>query len=71
MIETSEMPGWCTKCRQAPCLCDICHGARWLVGPGPMGSTIRCLCNREPAPEPPATRLHAVPDRRYSDRLDS
>lgn len=50
--------------------CPICKDAGWLRGPGPMGTTIRCACNRDPEPPAP-TRLRAVPDRRYSDRLDS
>jgi len=66
-----QAPGWCAKCGQAPCLCGICHGARWLTGPGPMGTTVRCVCSPALDPIEPPVPAVRQPRRGYAERLDS
>jgi DNA replication protein DnaC len=53
-LATAEQPrypeGWCVQCNAAPCRCAICHGAGWVLMPGPTPSSPRvsqqCECRR-------------------------
>jgi hypothetical protein len=57
-----------------PPVCEICRDAGFLRGPGPMGTTVRCVCNPAPAPEVDDAPVPTVRQRRgrtYADRLDS
>jgi hypothetical protein len=51
--------------------CPICKGKGTLTGPGPMGTTVRCVCNPAPEPVEPPTPAVRQPRRGYSERLNS
>ena len=51
--------------------CVICRDAGWLRGPGPLGTTVRCVCKPAPEPVEPPTPAVRQPRRGYAERLES
>lgn len=52
----------------APPRCPICRDAGWLRAPGPMGTVVRCVCQRRPEPEVLEPPANVVPLRKGARR---